>query len=104
MLKPGIVGYAFFSPDAIPIKHSWPEEKESIVVHYAALISDLMGRTQQNMKRLFPAPDCDMQSIRIRTQQGTELIITISDNYVMLVIQQVDPPKVAEETEEQAAS
>ena len=45
MLKPGIVGYAFFSPDAIPIKHSWPEDKESIVVHYAALISDLMGRT-----------------------------------------------------------
>jgi len=86
MLKPGIVGYAFFSPDAIPIKHSWPEEKEHVVVQYAALVSDLMGRTKQNMKRLLPAPDCDVQSIRIRTKEGTELIITHADEYVMLVI------------------
>ena len=67
MLKPGIIGYAFFSPDAIPIKHSWPPEKESIVIQYAALVSDLMGRTKQNMKRILPSPDSDVQSIRVRT-------------------------------------
>ena len=100
--KPGIKAYAFFSPEAIPIKSA--NIDETTVVQYSALVADLMSRTKSNMKRLLPAPDCDLQSVRIRTQKGTEMIITTVNDYTMLAIQQVDPEKVLEEKEEQPAS
>lgn len=62
-----------------------------------------MNRTKQNMKRILPAPDCDLQSVRIRTEKGTEIIITTVNDYTMLAIQQVDPEKVVEAVDEAAA-
>lgn len=55
------------------------------------------------MKRILPAPDCDLQSVRIRTEKGTEIIITTVNDYTMLAIQQVDPEKVVEAVDEAAA-
>ena len=53
MKKTGVLGYAFFSPEAIPIKYTNTIPYLQ-VVQYAALVSDLMGRTKSNMKRLLP--------------------------------------------------
>jgi hypothetical protein len=79
-----VLGYALFSPEAIPIKYHNIDYTKS--VQYAAIVSDLMFRTKVNMRRLLPAPDCDVERIRIRTTADTELIISTLNDYVLLVV------------------
>jgi hypothetical protein len=57
------------------------------VVHYAALISDLVFKTKSYMNKMKQVPD-DFQCIQIRTAKYTEMIITSSNDFIMLVIQQ----------------
>ena len=84
-----VLGYAIYSPEAIPIKYKKLEYKQ--VVQYAALISGLLLRTKSNIKRLELQPaDTELQTIRIRTLRDTELIISHASDHFMLVIQQCE--------------
>jgi TRAP-type uncharacterized transport system substrate-binding protein len=67
------------------------------VVQYSALISDLIFRTKNNMKKLeLQPPDFDVNTIRIRTARSTELIITTVSEYFMLVVQQCESYETAD--------
>jgi Roadblock/LC7 domain len=84
-----VLGYAVYSPEAIPIKFKKLEYKQ--VVQYGALISNLLMRTKRNIIRLdLQPPDTELQTIRIRTAKDTELIISHLSDYFMLVIQQCE--------------
>ena len=84
-----ILGYAIYSPEAIPIKYKKLEYKQ--VVQYGALISGLLLRTKTNIRRLdLQPPDTELQTVRIRTCKDTELIISSVGEYFMLVIQQCE--------------
>lgn len=85
----GILGYAIYSHDAIPIKYNKLEYNQ--VVQYGALISDLLFRAKTNIERLrLKDGDSNLQTIRIRTARDTELIISNVENFFMLVIQQCE--------------
>jgi len=65
----------------------WANLEYEEVVHYAALVNDLVYKTKSYMNKMKQVPD-DFQSIQIRTSKYTELIITSCNDFVMLVIQQ----------------
>jgi hypothetical protein len=96
-----ILGYAIYSPDAIPIKYKKLEYKQ--VVQYGALISSLLLRAKTNIRNLdLKPPDTELQTIRIRTLRDTELIIShVNDNF-MLVIQQCEGKNKAQADEGKA--
>lgn len=84
-----ILGYAIYSPEAVPYKHKKIEYSQ--VVQYGALIYDLLLRTKTNIRRLELQPqDTELQTIRIRTSKDTELVISNVSDYFMLVIQQCE--------------
>ena len=84
-----VLGYAIYSPEAIPIKFKKLEYKQ--VVQYGALISGLLLRTKTNIRKLDLQPqDTELQTVRIRTTRDTELIISHVSDYFMLVIQQCE--------------
>jgi hypothetical protein len=99
------LAYALYNPEAIPIKFEGPEIfKKKQVVQYAALISSLLIRTKLNLKNIASTlnQDTELQTIRIRTERDTELIISHVSDHFMLIIQQCEGRnKQALETKEE---
>uniref|UniRef100_A0A7S3IAM3 Roadblock/LAMTOR2 domain-containing protein n=2 Tax=Fabrea salina TaxID=342563 RepID=A0A7S3IAM3_9CILI len=86
---PYVLGYAIYTPEAIPVKYQSIEYKQ--VVQYGALISDLLFRARINIRKMdLQTQDTELQNIRIRTKRDTELIISQINDYFMLVIQQCE--------------
>ena len=100
-----VLAYALYNPEAIPIKFEGPEVfKKRQVVQYAALVSSLLIRTKLNLKNIASTlnQDTELQTIRIRTERDTELIISHVSDHFMLIIQQCEGRnKQALETKEE---
>jgi hypothetical protein len=88
---PTVVGYILLSPDGIPIRYH-----EGIVysdaILYASLVCEFHTRSKLTMIELVgPGADSELTDFRMRTQQGKELIVTISGDYLLVVIQNCAP-------------
>mmetsp|Transcript_16452 Transcript_16452/g.18551 ORF Transcript_16452/g.18551 Transcript_16452/m.18551 type:complete len:120 (+) Transcript_16452:47-406(+) len=102
MSKEGVTGYIIINGDGIPVKYKNVEHPEA--VHYAALVSDLVMKTQKSLKGLPLLTlnnvhnDNELTTIRLRTTKGTENIISVVRDYILVAIQRCVP--VEEEEEE----
>lgn len=84
---PTVVGYVIISPDGIPIKyHSKMSYAKAIL--YAGLVSDFHARAKNALLGLGSAGSgSELNHFRMRTKQGTEIIVTSKFDYLLVVVQ-----------------
>ncbi len=82
-----IVGYLLLSPDGIPVRHHDSIAYADAVL-YASLVGDFHTRARLSMIELLGnQPDAQLSDFRMRTDKGTELIVTVADDYLLVLIQ-----------------
>lgn len=105
--RPGVIGYVIFNYEGIPMRHH-PNITVEQAVHYAALINDYFNVTRKiltkDLKPLAEGNDSnDLETIRIRTKKGTEMIITWDMEYRMVCIQKFEQYEDENEEDEEEA-
>eukprot|EP00700_Malawimonas_jakobiformis_P002867 EC725144.1.p1 GENE.EC725144.1~~EC725144.1.p1 ORF type:complete len:114 (+),score=20.79 EC725144.1:62-403(+) len=80
----GVKGIIVMNYDGIPIRSTFTDAK--LGVHYAALVTFLVQKTQSFLKRMDGSP---LDSIRLRSQKN-ELIIAPGKDFIMVVVHQPD--------------
>ncbi|CEM23765.1 unnamed protein product [Vitrella brassicaformis CCMP3155] len=72
--------------DGIPVKYheKLPYDK---AVQYAALLSDFCTSSRKCLKELLPYVENDLNAVRIRTKERTEIIVVSAMDYVLIVVQ-----------------
>ena len=92
MENPSVEGYVLLSPEGIPIRYHDSIPYETAIL-YASLMSDFNLRARNSMLDLIGAsPDSEVVDFRFRTDQGRELIVTVSGDYLLVVVQRCALP------------
>uniref|UniRef100_A0A0G4HIY7 Roadblock/LAMTOR2 domain-containing protein n=1 Tax=Chromera velia CCMP2878 TaxID=1169474 RepID=A0A0G4HIY7_9ALVE len=95
--NPTVVGYVVMNSDGIPIKiHKRMQHEKA--VQYAALISDFLLTARRTLRELLPDNN-DLASVRIRTKEGTEILVVTAAEYVLIVVQNCTGTPLDWETE-----
>eukprot|EP00826_Nyctotherus_ovalis_P045509 TRINITY_DN5045_c0_g2_i2.p2 TRINITY_DN5045_c0_g2~~TRINITY_DN5045_c0_g2_i2.p2 ORF type:complete len:126 (-),score=54.53 TRINITY_DN5045_c0_g2_i2:136-513(-) len=82
---PGFMGYIVLTQDCIPIYAVNIQEEEAIC--YAAVIADLVQKTNTTLKLGSTDGREELKSIRMRTRKGVEIIVTVASGYTLVVLQ-----------------
>lgn len=86
---PGFAAYAILNNDGIIIKYENMSYKDA--VHHAHLVLSLCSKASRYMRDLLEAPDNEVESIRLRTNEY-EMIIAQHANFTLIATQ--SPSKV----------
>eukprot|EP00831_Metopus_contortus_P044384 TRINITY_DN355_c0_g1_i4.p1 TRINITY_DN355_c0_g1~~TRINITY_DN355_c0_g1_i4.p1 ORF type:complete len:208 (+),score=71.10 TRINITY_DN355_c0_g1_i4:3-626(+) len=89
---PGFKAYIELTCEGIPIQVKNISEDKAVT--YAALVMDLVMKTNLMLHNPTTKNEEELKSIRMRTKKGIEIIVTITNNFILIVLQ--DCTKVAE--------
>lgn len=82
-----VCGFVLLNPDGIPIRYH-QKLSYSTAVLYASLVTDFCLRSKQALiEMLGKCEDSDISNFRLRTAEGTELITSVYNDYLFVVIQ-----------------
>lgn len=82
-----VVGFIVMSPDGIPVKYHEKMEYGQVLI-YANLVSEYQLRAKRVFYDLFGKSDgSELESFRIRAGDGTEILVSTHNDFILLVIQ-----------------
>ena len=82
----GVLGYVIYNSEGIPLKKMDSVISHEKAVQYAALLGEFWNVTNKIIKRGLKKPDNEIDNIRMRTAQQTELIISqVGDLYIVCI-------------------
>lgn len=82
----GVLGYVIYNNEGIPLKKMDSVISHEKAVQYAALLGEFWNVTNKIIKRGLKKPDNEIENIRMRTAQQTELIISqVGDLYIVCI-------------------
>ena len=93
--KEGVAGYIVFSQDGIPMRYAGKGISHKKAVHYSALITDYWQIVTKTLNNTLAkvlrsgeenSSDNDIEYIRLRTKNQTELIITSHNGFFIVCI------------------
>jgi len=84
--KEGVKGYVVFNNDGIPLKYHTDITYEKSV-HFSSLFSELWNVSRKIIQRELKSPENVLETIRLRTKLGTELLVSQIGNYTLVCIQ-----------------
>jgi len=84
---PTVIGYVLMSADGIPVK--WDQDRVSYerAVMYSALMMDYIQNCKKCLRELVPGPDAELQNVRLRTNDGCEIIALSANEYTLITMQ-----------------
>eukprot|EP00746_Dinoflagellata_sp_MGD_P162487 gnl/MRDRNA2_/MRDRNA2_90069_c0_seq1.p1 gnl/MRDRNA2_/MRDRNA2_90069_c0~~gnl/MRDRNA2_/MRDRNA2_90069_c0_seq1.p1 ORF type:complete len:131 (+),score=31.08 gnl/MRDRNA2_/MRDRNA2_90069_c0_seq1:111-503(+) len=83
---PTVIGYVVLNSDGIPVKHH-DQMAYSRAVMYAALMSDFVNNCKKCLKELLTGAESELANVRLRTNEGSEIIAVTVTDYTFIVIQ-----------------
>mmetsp|Transcript_25060 Transcript_25060/g.49031 ORF Transcript_25060/g.49031 Transcript_25060/m.49031 type:complete len:124 (+) Transcript_25060:49-420(+) len=84
---PSVIGYVVLNGDGIPVRHHENVPYPRALM-YSALLSDFLSNCKRCLRELLTGPgDSELQHVRLRTREGTEIICTTASEYTIVVIQ-----------------
>ncbi len=86
----GVIGYVIYNNEGIPLKKMDSVISHEKAVQYAALIGEFWNVTNKIIKRELRKPDNEIEVIRMRTSNSTELIISQYGDFNIVCIQDCD--------------
>ena len=98
----GFGGFVICNNDGVVLRHENLGAADKLGIHHAYHALDLMNKARDHIRTLFEAPENELESVRLKTD-NYEMIISQVGNYTLCVMQKPPVEEVAGEGEAAAA-